>query len=104
MKQYFLAKLSDLNYRMAIHEGDANRRLASEIDKLLLLRGAPVPDRFKLRFDKLQILIDEALFRLKGTGLRPSKFHTIQSRTAVKYIEMLIAIEHQWKEDLELKS
>ena len=37
MKQYYLGKLSDLNFRMAIHEGDANRRLASEIDKILLM-------------------------------------------------------------------
>ena len=53
MKRYFLAKLSDLNFRMAIHEGDANRRLVSEIDKLLLLRGAPIPERHKPLFNKL---------------------------------------------------
>jgi hypothetical protein len=31
MKLYFLEKLSNINYRIAIHEGDANRRLASEV-------------------------------------------------------------------------
>lgn len=101
MKHYFLAKLSDLNFRMAIHEGDANRRLASEIDKLLLLRGSPIPERYKERFDKLQKLIDDALLPLKDSGLRPSKFHSIRSRTAAKHIKLLIMIEHQWKEDLE---
>jgi hypothetical protein len=30
MKGYFIEKLSDINHRIAIHEGDANRRLAKE--------------------------------------------------------------------------
>src|SRR6476469_9575513 len=98
MKHYFLSKLSDLNYRMAIHEGDANRRLASEIDKLLLLRGAPIPQRFGARFAKFQSLIDEALAGRSGLAVRPPKFRAIQCRTAAKYIAMLIAIENEWRE------
>lgn len=100
MKRYYLSKLSDLNFRMSIHPDDANRRLASEIDKLLLLRNSPVPERFQKSFDKLQKLIDEALLPLRDSGTHPSKFHAIQSRTAAKYIHLLQQIEEQWKVDV----
>jgi hypothetical protein len=81
---------------MSIHPGDANQRLASEVDKLILLRGSPVSDKFKAEFDELQDLIDKALLSLKELGLYPSKFHSIQSRTAAKYILLLLQIEEHW--------
>lgn len=33
MKNYFYSKLFEINYRMAIHAGNANQRLASEAPK-----------------------------------------------------------------------
>ena len=39
MKNYFYSKLFDINYRIAIHEGNANQRLASEAPKILSVSG-----------------------------------------------------------------
>jgi hypothetical protein len=61
MKSYFLAKLSDINYRMAIHEGNANQRLASECGKILLLPPSEVPSSYKSDFLKLRTLIVDTL-------------------------------------------
>jgi len=48
MRNYFIGKLFDINYRMAIHEGNANRRLASEAIKILLLPSNEVPDLYRM--------------------------------------------------------
>ena len=60
MKSYFIEKISDINYRMAIHEGNAKRRLASEAIKILLLPANEVPDRHKNDFNKLGKLLNKS--------------------------------------------
>jgi hypothetical protein len=92
MKSYFKGKLSDINYRMAIHEGDANRRLASEAGKILLLPQNEVPESHKNEFKKLTQLIEDTLKNLSAPGLTPIKLKKIQNRTAAKYIKLLIDI------------
>ena len=89
---YFISKLFDINYRMAIHEGDANRRLASEAVKILLLSSSEVPERHKNEFNKLRQLIEETIKGLSVPGLTPTKLKSIRNSTASKYIKLLIDI------------
>ena len=61
MEDYFISKLAEINYRMAIHEGNANRRLASEAIKILLLPLSEVPEYHKSEFNKLRNCIKETV-------------------------------------------
>ena len=92
MSIYLVEKLSDINRRMALHEGDANRRLASEAIKILLLPSSKVPDLYKKEFIKLRNLASETIKNLPAPGLTPTKLGNIQNRTASKYIKLLIDI------------
>lgn len=92
MKNYFIGKLFDINYRMAIHEGNANRRLASEAIEIHLLPSNEVPDLYKKEFIKLRSLIEETLKNLSAPGLTPIKLGNIKCCTASKYIKLLINI------------
>lgn len=94
-KSYFKGKLFEINYRMAIHEGNANRRLASEAIKILILPRIEVPDSYKKEFVKLTQLIEETLKDLSAQGLTPIRLKNIQNRTASKYIKLLIDIEDE---------
>ncbi|MGB8952563.1 MAG: hypothetical protein WCC06_07840 [Candidatus Aminicenantales bacterium] len=94
MKTYFAGKLFDINYRMAIHEGDANRRLASEAIKILLLPLDEVPSRYRKQFDKLRRLIEETIKDLPAPGLTPTRLRGIYNSTAAKYIKLLLDIQH----------
>ena len=93
MRHYFLSKLFDINYRMAIHEGNANRRLASEAIKILLLPPNEVPNLYKKEFNKLRDLIEDTIKHLPDSGLTPIRLGGITNKTASRYIELLIDIE-----------
>ena len=93
MKTYFISKLSEINYRMAIHEGNANRRLASEAIKILLLSPSEVPEFYKNKFNKLRNLIEETIKNLSAPGLTPIRLGKIHNSTAIKYIKLLIEIQ-----------
>ena len=71
MKNYFCGKLSIINYEMAIHEGDANRRLASQSIKILLLPSSEVSEKFKNTFQELISLIESTIKSLPALGLTP---------------------------------
>lgn len=64
VKHYLFGKLSEINYRMAVHEADANRRLASEGLSLLIIPTSAVPARFQKQFSKLRALIEDAYARV----------------------------------------
>ena len=93
MKIYFISKLSEINYRMSVHEGTANRRLASEAIKILLLPPNEVPEYRKNEFNKLRKLIEDTIKNLSTPGLTPTKLGNIHNSTAVKYIKLLIDIQ-----------
>ena len=93
MRSYFISKLFDVNYRMAIHQEDANRRLASESIKILLLPASEVPECYKREFMKLRTLIEETVNSLPESGMIPSKLKGIKSITAAKYIKLLVDIQ-----------
>jgi len=93
MKDYFRAKLFDINYCMAINEGDANSRLASQSSKIILLPRAEVPIHFKQSFDELIRLLEDTMNNLSSPGLTPVKIIGIYNKTAVKYIKLLYDIQ-----------
>lgn len=92
MKTYFIGKLFDINYRMATHEGDANRRLASEARGILLLPSSEVPERYKNEFSKLRQLVEETIRNMSAPGLTLTKLGNIGNITASKYIKLLVDI------------
>jgi hypothetical protein len=89
---YLIEKLFDINYRMAIHEGNANRRLASEAIKIKLLPTNDIPAKYKKEFSKLINLIEDTIKNLPSPGLTPIKLGNIKNKTASKYIKLLIHI------------
>jgi hypothetical protein len=99
MKNYFYSKLSDINYRIATHEGNANQRFASEATKILV-QLAPnyslVSEKYRDEFNKLIIAIKNTLSNSEGRI--PSRIKSIQNRTAVKYIKLLIDIEESLRD------
>lgn len=99
MKSYFLEKLFSINYRMATHEGDANRRLASQAVKILLLPSSKVPHSYKKEFSKLRKLVKDTIRDLSSPGLTPTRIRGIRNRTAAKYIKLLIDIEESLRDE-----
>lgn len=99
MRHYFFGKLSIINYNMAIHEGDANRRLASQAVKILMLPASEVPDKFKNQYDDLICLIEATIKKLPAPGLTPVRLDKIQNRTAAKYLKLLFEIEDEIKDE-----
>jgi hypothetical protein len=97
MKLYFLEKLSNINYRIAIHEGDANRRLASEVIKIILLPFSEVPFSYKKDFLKLRKLASDTIQNLSSPGLTPIRIKGINNKTASKYIKLLVDIEDSFQ-------
>jgi hypothetical protein len=95
MSNYLNAKLSEINYRMAIHEGDANRRLASQAKKIYLLFPSEIPLEFKKDFEKLRKVIGLTISSLPSPGLTPAKIRNIKNSTAAKYLKLLLTIEHK---------
>lgn len=91
MKSYFLSKLSDINRKMAIHEGNAIQRLDSQAGMILLLPTKQVPNSHKKEFNKLRKLIADSI--RTSHGLMPAGLTGIRNRTAAKYIDLLLEIE-----------
>ncbi len=92
-KQYLKSKLSDILYRMSIHQGDAKSRLCSEIINLGL---AGIKDsvlyidmgNYKNIFNKLVEFLDS-----KNSNIPRLKNKTIRNNTASSYIKMLLYIK-----------
>jgi len=99
MKQYFLEKLFDINYQMAIHEGNASRRLASKATKILLLSPDEVSSLYREEFLKLHDIIKHTFKDLSAPGLTPIRLQGVGDRTAVKYIKMLLDIEYSLRDE-----
>ena len=90
-KNFFLERLAIINYNIAIHEGNANERLASQSIKILLLPLEEVPNHYKNQFKELLKMIkDESKELPKGISF--NKFLGKHNKTAVKYIKLLIEI------------
>jgi len=89
---YFLEKLFDINYRMAIHECNAIRRLASESIKIIILPSNEVPILYKKEFLKLRKLLEDNIKDLNSPGVIPTKIKGIKNKTAAKYIKLLLDI------------
>lgn len=99
MKQYFLEKLSDINYKISIHEDNASRRLASQAIKIYLLSPSEVPPLYKEEFLKLKDIVENTIKNLSAPGLTPTKLQGIGNITAAKYIKLLIDIEYNLRDE-----
>ncbi|MBU2639173.1 MAG: hypothetical protein KKG75_00525 [Nanoarchaeota archaeon] len=96
MNDYFLEKLFEINHRMSIHEGNANKRLAIESAKILYQLcpySYDLPNKFKLDFNNLKKLIENTIKSLPQSGLIPTRLRCIRNITASKYIKLLKDIE-----------
>ena len=98
MRQYFLEKLFDVNYKMSIHEGNASSRLASQAIKIYLLSPSEVPPLYKKEFLKLKDIIENPIRSLSVLGLTPTRLQGIGNKTAVKYIKLLLDIEYSLRD------
>lgn len=98
ISSYLEGKLFDINYRMATHEGNANRRLASEAAKIRLLAETEVPKHYRKEFRKLLRLIENTFRQLPASGLTPTSIRNIYNVTAAKYIKMLLDMQYYIQE------
>ena len=95
-KSFFIERLSIINYNMAIHEGNAKQRLASECRKILLLPIEEVPGHFISEFKELTTLIKTELsFYPRGHEI--SNFVGKRNSMAIKYIKLLLEMEYVLK-------
>lgn len=101
MKGYFLEKISDINLRIAAHEEDANRRLASEAANIFRLPDGVLPPEHEKRLLELKKLIRSTLQSLSAPGLTPTRLGSIRKSTAAEYIIMLIDFEDYVKSEIE---
>ncbi len=98
MRNYFLGKLSDINFQMAIHEGNAYTRLASQAINIYKLPTSEVPENYIRQYKKLICLIEVTISRLPAPGLTPTKLQRIQNKTAAKYLKLLFEIQDEIRE------
>lgn len=96
MQQYYLAKLATLNYKIAIHPGNANIRLCSQIDQIANISPMNIPSEHQKAFEELQALIEHtyALTNNLGQNLHPYKLRNIQNKAASGYIKLLLDIQY----------
>lgn len=92
-KSYYLNKLSDINYRISTHPGNASQRLASEASKILLISPDFIHEDYQKDYRLLISLIEETLRNLSVSGAVPSKLVNTNNRTSVEFIKLLINIQ-----------
>ena len=96
-KNYFISILTLLNHNMAVHEGDANRRLASESTNILRIDQNIIPSQYKKDFEKLREIIKKTLVNITFSDREPYRLDGIRNSTAVKYIKLLWQIQDSIK-------
>ncbi len=92
-KDYFISILVLANHNMAVHEGDANRRLASESINIIRIDQKIIPTEHKKDFEKLREIIKRTLAGITFSDREPYKLDGIRNSTAVKYIKLLWQIQ-----------
>lgn len=100
MLDYYLCKLAQINYKIAVHPERANIRLTSQADKILVISSEIVPEKFKTQFTELTDRIDASYKEAEhlGKGLTPYRLNGIYNKTATKYIKLLLDIEEELRE------
>jgi len=102
LKHYFVGKLSAINYRIAVHEGNANKRLASEAPEILYKLGisfkGSIPKNREKEFSKFISLIERTI--INAQGRIPVRIGNIKNKTAAKYIKLLIDIREELRHTL----
>lgn len=96
MLDYYHGKLAQINYKIAIHPENANIRLASQANSILVIVSEIIPKQYSKQFLELINLIEisnKKAARL-GKGLHPYKLDGIYNKKAANYIKMLLDIEY----------
>jgi hypothetical protein len=103
MLGYYLGKLAQINYQIAIHPENSNIRLTSQADKILVISTSTIPEQYRKQFIKLTNLIDASYADAErmGVGLHLYKLLGIRNSTASKYIKLLLDIEFSIRDKLE---
>lgn len=100
VNHYFLSKLSEINYRMAVHEGDANHRLASEAENIVLFPSDDVPDDYRYAYEEMKTVLKATLKDMRFPFV-PSKIRGVRNVTVVKYLALLMSIEQSLRNEAE---
>ena len=91
-RQYFLSKLSDINYRISVHPDVAKKRISSEAVHILMLSDQYVPKKYHALFSKLIQILKENAFTMTN-GPTFYSLGAMHNETAVKYIKLLMDIQ-----------
>lgn len=100
VNRYFLSKLCEINYRMSVHEGDANHRLASEAENIVVFPSADVPSEHRYAFQEMKKVLNATLSDVRFP-FTPAKIRGIRNVTAARYIALLITIEQNLRNEAE---
>ena len=90
---YIFTGLTLINRKIAVHEGDANRRLASESTSIVRIDERIIPSQYQKEFEKLIATIKKTLAVSSFSDREPYRIEGIRNATAVKYIKLLWEIE-----------
>ncbi|MEW7281316.1 hypothetical protein ABW636_22225 [Aquimarina sp. 2201CG1-2-11] len=99
-EEFLLNKISRINYKIAVHEGCANERLASQTGLIFTIPTAIIPDPYKIKFNELVRLLENTVKDFPGLMI-PVRVKGIYNKTAVKYIILLMEIEEHLNEILK---
>jgi hypothetical protein len=92
---YFIGKLFDINYSIAIHEGNAKQRLYSVVPRIKYqLMETEVPKRFEKEFHSLMVLINNSSKKDPVERRQLRTLRSIQNVTAAKFIKMLLDMQY----------
>jgi hypothetical protein len=99
-RTYFISKLSELNSRMIVHEGDARTRLVSEADNIFVLPIGELPEMYKHDYNELlNLIINSYKNKSIQKDFAQKTIKDIRNITAVKYIKLLLDIENRLREE-----
>ena len=98
-KRYFLGILSELNYRIATHEGNSKRRLGEYAITIFRISNEVIPKIYQKEFNQLIDLVSiENKSNPIGMGIT---FENKRNSTIVKYIKLLLDIESHIRCEIE---
>lgn len=101
IKQYFLGILSDINYRISIHEGNAKSRLGRYAVEVSARFSKEVISEYYLKdYEKLLKIISDERKLYPYINNTHISFLGKRNTTIVKYIKLLIDIENDLRANI----
>jgi len=97
-----MLKLSEINYRITVHEGNPIEQLESQSRKILFhILPSACPERYKDQLIELRNFISDHLKNKEPLENVPVKLRNITEEQAENYIKLLKAIENHIDYELE---